>query len=339
VWLARVSDTVRRVADRAGHAAQAAQAAVPEVVSTASHTVMSAAGAGGGFGERVIAAGMTLIVAGGVTVGAATIVKDRADPDRGVRAEAPVVAPAPAPEPTELVNPKPRPSFDDVAPKEAQGPPEILDEPVVTEPSAEEEAEAEEETTAPVAESPSPEPTEEPSPEPTEEPSPSPTVPPPAPAWTGAFGIGWQSEDLCGCGSALTQAAWSVTGGLLTPEGAVHIVQTLRGPATDAEGDAAWAVSAQVTADLRQAGGDVLVSFTLQRRGVKTRFSATGFATEISGDLRAGEPVSYTFGGTYTIVGAGLEESPIRTSGSLSARIVVWTDGATPVVTQISLIP
>jgi hypothetical protein len=76
VWLLRIADGLRRVGDRLGHSAQLAQVAVPEAVSstvgTAAAPVVSS-----GVGERVVAAGMTLLLAGGVTVGAAKIVKDR----------------------------------------------------------------------------------------------------------------------------------------------------------------------------------------------------------------------------------------------------------------------
>jgi hypothetical protein len=299
---------------------------VPDVASAASSTIVSASGAG--LGERVLAAGMTLLVAGGVTVGAATIVKDRGNEEPAVRVQAAApVADVPAPEPKvgDL-----QPNLDQVPPKEAQGPPEVSEEPVLVEPSPEEEA---------PTESPPPESTPEPSPEPTQDPSPEPPPEPLPPAWTGAFGIGWSSEDLCGCGPGVQLVSTTSDGGLLLPQGAVRIVQKIRGAASDAEGDAAWAVSGEILSDLRQAGGDVSVWFTLERDGVKTRFVATGFATEITGDLAAGEPVGYTFTGEYSIVGAGPETSPIQPSGALSVRLVVWSDGSTPVLTQVSLIP
>lgn len=326
LWLARLADTARRVADRAAHAAQAAQAAAPEVVSSAASSTVVSAG-GSGLGERVLAAGMTLLVAGGVTVGAATIAKHRGNDDAPVRAEgsAPtVVAPVPDPDVRES-----QPRLDQLPPKEAQGPPEVREDPELVQPTPDEET---------PTEAPPPASTTEPSPEPTQEPPTDPTPVPP-PAWTGSFGIAWTSNDLCGCGPALALLSSTSEGGLVLPEGAVQIVQTVRGAATDAEGDPAWLVSAEVRFDLRQAGGDVAVSFTLERRGVKTRFIATGFATEIAGDLAAGEAVSYAFAGDYTIVGPGAETSPIRTSGSFRARVVVWTDGSTPVLTQISLVP
>jgi hypothetical protein len=207
----------------------------------------------------------------------------------------------------------------------------VSEDPVLVQPSPAEEA---------PTESPPPESAPEPSPEPTQDPSPEPPSEPALPpAWTGSFGIAWASEDLCGCGPGVELVSSTSEGGLLLPEGAVRIVQTIRGAAADAEGDPAWLVSAEVGFDLRQAGGDVALSFTLQREGVKTKFVATGFATQISGDLAAGESVSYTFAGEYSILGARAETSPIRPSGPFSARVVVWSDGSTPVLTQVSLLP
>ena len=78
LWLARSANGLRRVADRVGFAAQTAQAAVPEAVTS---TVRSTAApvASSGVGERLVAAGMTLLLAGGVTVGAAKIVTHRTE--------------------------------------------------------------------------------------------------------------------------------------------------------------------------------------------------------------------------------------------------------------------
>ena len=79
LWLAHAANGLRRVADRVGFAAQTAQAAAPEAV-TSTVTATAAPVASSGMGERLVAAGMTLLVAGGVTVGAAKIVTDRLVP-------------------------------------------------------------------------------------------------------------------------------------------------------------------------------------------------------------------------------------------------------------------
>ena len=74
VWLLRIADGLRRIGDRLGHSAQMAQVAVPEAVSSTVGTT-AAPVVSSGVGERVVAAGMTLLLAGGVTVGAAKIVR------------------------------------------------------------------------------------------------------------------------------------------------------------------------------------------------------------------------------------------------------------------------
>jgi hypothetical protein len=141
LWLARVGGGVRRVGDRfvqsVGNATQAAQAAAPEALTSA---VSSAAPASASLSERVVAAGMTPLVAGGVTVGAAKIVHDRSGPEpaqvaqaaaavaeasgggtepveeEGPRSErdavevAPAVEPSPSPEPRARRRPSPVPS-------------------------------------------------------------------------------------------------------------------------------------------------------------------------------------------------------------------------------------
>ncbi len=108
LWLVKVADTVQRVADRAGHTFQAAQTAVPEVVTSAATQSVVATTSSSGFGERVIAAGMTLLVAGGVTVGATTIAKHDRDADRqGVRADGLACCGSALATATKVVEPKP----------------------------------------------------------------------------------------------------------------------------------------------------------------------------------------------------------------------------------------
>src|SRR5262245_19930239 len=76
LWAARFVHGLRRVVDRVGIAAQGAQVAAPEAVTSVSSTVTAtAAPAATGVAERVVAAGMTILLAGGVTVGAAKIVR------------------------------------------------------------------------------------------------------------------------------------------------------------------------------------------------------------------------------------------------------------------------
>ena len=83
VWLLRIAGGLRRIGERLGHSAQVAQVAVPEAVSSTVATT-AAPVVSSGVGERVVAAGMTLLLAGGVTVGAAKIVRGgKEDKGRG----------------------------------------------------------------------------------------------------------------------------------------------------------------------------------------------------------------------------------------------------------------
>ena len=161
IWALRMADVVKRVGERAGQAAQAAQVATPEIVTTA---VSSASPTAVSVADRFVAAGMTILLAGGVTVGAVEIAKRHPSRDV-VRAEAPVVAtvaPAapifaePTPEVTEPAD-RPREKEDRGEHSDVEVPPVAVD-PTPTE-------------------EPTPAPTEEPTPSPSEEPSPDPDPP------------------------------------------------------------------------------------------------------------------------------------------------------------------
>jgi hypothetical protein len=128
-------------------------------------------------------------------------------------------------------------------------------------------------------------------------------------------------------------------GDLLPPDGSLQVDQTILGAVTDAEGDAAWLVNADLRADLTRSGGSVVLAFTLEEDGVETPFVARAPVVDVAGDLVKGDPMVFTFAGDYGLVGAGEETSPIKTSGSFWAKLVVWSDGVTPVLTHVTLIP
>ena len=94
VWLLRIAGGLRRIGERLGHSVQVAQVAVPEAVSSTVATT-AAPVVSSGVGERVVAAGMTLLLAGGVTVGAAKIV--RGGKEDGARAVPEAVVSTPDP--------------------------------------------------------------------------------------------------------------------------------------------------------------------------------------------------------------------------------------------------
>jgi RNA polymerase sigma factor (sigma-70 family) len=317
LWLARLGDIMRRAADRAGHAVQAAQAAVPDVVTSASQTVASSVG--GGFGERVVAASMTLLVAGGVTVGAATIVKDRNEGDRVVRTEAPAAVTTPALDPVEVTEREPRPRFDDVAPKEPQGPPEVLEETVVVEPSP---------TVEPpvAAESPTPEPTESPSPEPTEEPSPEPL--PPAPPWT--IGVQtWGSWSLsCDCSRSFNLMSSEVEG---ETSGQVYFVQEVIGEAVGSDGVPAWQLSAVYSGYAEGSQGRFSLFLDVETADGEFRYEAWGVLEDTEPTGVGG--LQHTYKGGYRLVSFrpadGLTEVPaaLPSAGALTAETTWWADG------------
>jgi RNA polymerase sigma-70 factor (ECF subfamily) len=331
LWLAQAAGLVRRAGERVGlsvgHATQAAQVATSEAITS---TVSSAAPAGASLSERVIAAGMTLLVAGGVTVGAAKVVQNRMRPEpAGVAAAAAAaadvsnaVAPEPAPQVGEPPLQSPRPVRDEteIAP--------IAVEPLPT-----------------IEPSPSVEPTVDPSPsvEPTVDPSPSVEPPiavfPPAPAWSGGFAIDWTSEDECGCGPGVALSASQSSGGLLEEGAVLTAIQQIRGAADDAEGDPAWALEADYAVELTQAGGSLQLSFTLEHEGFRTSFSGSASVTEVTGTPGDGEPMVYTLSGSYGLSGGSGDKSPIRTSGGLSIRLSLWADGLTVYGTQFQLRP
>ncbi len=328
LWAGRLAGIARRIADRAGEAAQVGGAeVVTHVTQVAASPVVPVAATG--VGEKILVAGLTLLVAGGVTVGAATVARDRSDRAQPIAAPAaPVVTPAQAEEQEEPAEPA---VAEDAVEKRAKG---------------ERHADAAEEVVPPVVEpspppSEAPSPTAEPSPPPSGEPSPPPTepIPPPsAPGFTGSFAIRWASDDACGCGPALEVVASESQGSLLDG-GTLTLTQTLRGGATDAEGDVAWPLQAEVRASLTATDGTLDMSFTLEREGDLTFFAAVGSVTAVAGDPALGEPLTFAVSGSYFGIGAGQDQSPIRTTGSFSAVLRVWVDGSTAYGLDAMLIP
>jgi RNA polymerase sigma-70 factor, ECF subfamily len=317
LWLVRVVDTIKRVADRAGHTVQAAQVAVPEVVTSAA-TQTVAATSSSGFGERVIAAGMTLLVAGGVTVGATTIAKHDRDADRneGVRAAASPVVVQPSPEPTmQAPEPKPERSVERSRAKEAVGPPLVIEEQEVVESSP---------TVSPLVttETPSPVPTESPSAEPTLEPSPDPVpkVPPP-PAW---------SFDAVGLGAGqFEQTSSKVTG-----RAGQHVIfsETAVAPRSDSTGSRMEWVHVEYWGSMHDSSGMAGLWLWVDTPDGTYRFDGRGTLISVSG--AKGEGVTYEFSGSYVL--AELPDSSVDPAtadalplhgGTFELRLRFWLDG------------
>jgi hypothetical protein len=317
LWLVRVADTVRRVADRAGQTFQAAQTAVPEVVTSAATQSVVATTSSSGFGERVIAAGMTLLVAGGVTVGATTIAKHRGEADReGVRATASPAVVQPSPQPTNVVEPKPERerAIEKSKPKESLGPPLVIKEEVV-EPSP---------TVSPTvaSETPSPVPTESPSPEPTQEPTPDPvpTVPPP-PAW---------SFDTVGLGAGQFERTSSKVSGRAGQQ--VVFSETAVAPRSDSGGSRMEWVHVEYWGSMVDSSGMTGLWLWVDTPDGTYRFDGRGFLTSVSG--AKGEGVTYEFSGSYALAEqqdssvdpATTDALPLH-AGTFVLRLRFWIDG------------
>ncbi len=298
----RLFGLFRRVADRATEAGQQITASPAATAAASSAAVPVAASQ---TAERVVAAAVTLLVAGSVTVGAATLTHRKAEPPP-TRSPA-AVAPAPS-QPT-------------LAPavRSAQAPGLLVKGPKVHRravggPSG----------------TPSPDPSGTPSPDPSGTPSPDPsgTPPPipPAPDWSGSFKVDWTSQDECGCGSGVSVGSTTVSG-QLTDGSALDVDQSFQGAALDAEGDAAWAVSAEYQAHLLTDGGTVTIVFILGSGDDTHQYVMSASSPAIGGTPGDGNPVVYTFSGSYSDAGANSETSPIPVQGSVQLRLSVWGDG------------
>ena len=310
LWLARLGNGVRRVVDRVAVATHVAQVAAPEAVT--STVSASAAPATSGVGERLVAAGMTLLLAGGVTVGAVKVVNGSGD-KAADRVEAETVAVGDALIPTvpgdradEWVTDKIRESGHQIQ----------AEPPVVTEPSP---------IPAPDP-SPSPdvgpvvEPAPDPAPSPDPIPSPSPT-PPPIPAWDMVFSSDVSSEETCDCPTARSIRT-KVDG---TPGEDVTWYQLAWGPVLDGEGDVAWSVAIEHRATVRADGGTMDVRFTIRTQ--EGSFLYTGIAA-LSQTARNDEGgYSYRFVGSFRARTAIPEEAVAPRNGQLTAQVDLWTDG------------
>jgi len=305
----KAAGVARRFADKATHVGQVAQVTAPEIV-TGSATV--AAPVSSGLAERAVAAGVTLLLAGGVTVGAVTATRDRG-PER--------------PEPKiALAAPQARPdrAADDLAttvPSIPVEPEEKADKgrhesPNVQVPDPEPTPEPTDEPTPEPTDEPTPEPTDEPTPDPTDEPTPPPVSAPPA--WSFDFRTGATSSDRCGCsGTSIPQQ--SVRGTL--PD--VSFSAAVNGVALDASGASAWSVATDLSGSASPSGGSISVSFLLGAGGTTTGYVAT--ASLLSAEGTGTQPVLYRFSGSYAPNGDVPEGRP--TGGSMTVTVGIWPDG------------
>lgn len=296
----RFTGWIRRIADHAQDVGRSAAAVSPTVTAAASSPVIQAAASE--TGQKLAAAGMTILVAGGMTLGGMGLIHRRTQP-----------SPVPPPAPLVVAAPLAR-----VAPTHPSAPARRVT------PRHHRQANAG---------APAPQPSGTPTPDPSQTPPPSPggTPPPPVvappPAWAGAFGIDWTSQDGCGCGSGLS-ADPATTAGHISDSTGVSVAQSFQGAALDAEGDAAWALSAAYDAHLQADGGNVSLTFWLGSGDARTQYAMVTSSPVIQGTAGDGKPMDYEFSGTYSLVGANGDMSPIPLQGAADLHLSVWGDGS-----------
>jgi RNA polymerase sigma factor (sigma-70 family) len=298
LWLARSGDVLRRVADRVGFAAQSAQATVPEAVT--STVTATAAPATSGVTERLVAAGVTLLLAGGVTVGAAKIVTGRPDEPAD---RASVIAPAP------------------VVTKHRKEPPTKDASAVFTDARfRDDEVKAE----PPIAVEPSPSPVAEPSPEPDPSPSPEaepppeeePPPPPPAPAWSLSLdsSIALGSIDFRRVSSRI----------IGNPARSFAFSETVEGSPT-AEGAPVQRVYVEYRGWVRNDEGSVVLLMFVDTTLGRYRYDATGVLESVSEP--ADGRVSYVFTADYSRTDGPIGDEAVPSQGTARVAISFWPDG------------
>jgi hypothetical protein len=314
IWMLRVADGARKIVDKVGgHATQVSQAATPELVTTAASSPASVSAAAS-MTERVVAAGMTILVAGGVTMGAATIVKSRGDREQGNRV-APVVASPAAPqtEASEVLAPVVAPS-----PEEQPRVKPSQEEPVEEEPASVVDPPVDD-----PAASPSPDASPSADPSPTDEPSPSPSPegPPPAPAWTYALTASTESVDSCECEE--TRLASSHVS--RDQEGNVAFSAVVTGGALDAVGDPTWPYYVLQEATITPEGGHLQLRFGLTSAAGRFLYGGEAALVE-SVELEDGSRI-FTFEGTYDLLNPQLAAAGLPQTGIFTATVGIWTNG------------
>jgi RNA polymerase sigma factor (sigma-70 family) len=320
LWLAHAVHGFRRVAERLGHAAQGAQAAVPEAVtSTVSATASAAPNVTTGLSERLVAAGMTLLLAGGVTVGAVKVV-NRSSDETADRVGADAIA-----------------ASDTLIP--ATRADDREDQPIIDgNPEHQRPIQGE----LPVVIDPSPSPAPDPSPSPDvgpvveagSEPGPSSDAeprPPPPPAWDMEFASDVSSDETCGCSTP--QLLRTRDSG--TPGKDVSWYQYAWGPVLDADGDVAWSVRIKHWATVQADVGTMDIEFTI--RADEGAFLYRGIADLSEATPNDGGGYRYSFVGSFNTTTSIPEGARVPRQGDLTAEVALWTDG-TPYLGSFALI-
>jgi RNA polymerase sigma factor (sigma-70 family) len=307
LWLVQAGHGFRRVAERLGHATQVAQAAAPEAVtSTLSASASAAPAVTTGIGERLVAAGVTLVLAGSVTVGAVKVVNrsgdgaaDRAGADAVVVSDASLTATVPD-------DGGDRPLFDKN--------PEPMEQ-LPTEPSV-----AIEPSPAPAAEpSPQPSPEPEPSLSPPADPPPEETPPPPpaAPAWSlslessiplGAFDYERVSSRIIG-----------------NPGKSFAFSETVEGSPTS-EDVLVQRVYLVYRGSARRDGGSLDLLMFIDTALGRYRYDASGPLESVTATDDGA--VSYVYTADYARTDGPVADEAVPNQGAARLTISFWPDGA-----------
>jgi hypothetical protein len=296
---------LRKVGDRLAHSAYVAQAAVPEAVSSTVGTT-AAPVVSSGVGERVVAAGMTLLLAGGVTVGAAKIVRG-GNEDKAVARAVAVASASPTPDTSKVKATPPtgdHPVFDAGRTGDAgdlRAEPPIVDDP---EPS-------------PVVET---SPSVDPSPSPVADPSPEPSIepPPPAPEWTMSFG-----SDLLGDTSWLSLVSETVHG---EPGEAVRYSQTVTGSLVGSK-RVLTRINLEYWGSVQGKAGDTELRLFLDAPDGSYEYRASTSLESVN--LAQDGSAVYRFRGSYARTTAPVAAGAIMPQdGSFTLTPNFWSDGS-----------
>jgi RNA polymerase sigma factor (sigma-70 family) len=309
-WLLRGFEGARKVVDRVGgHVTQVAQAATPEVVS--SSAASPAAAVVTSVSERVVAASMAVLLAGGVTVGAATLAThNRSDREKASQASTVAAPPVQAPE-TAPVAPPVRP-VRQVRPKHHHKVVPVI--PAEEVPATTDDQTSEGDTTVPVVPA-------DPSPTPD---SNVPPPPPPAPAWGFAFRFlgPIQTEPCSTCDIAPTLESSNLEGKL---GGDVSFSQVMKGAVTDAQGESAWPFYLEQSGTVDPSSGQLDYKFVVSSADGPLWYEGSAFLA--SSTLSKNGSMTYRFVGGYSL---RADQEPSMTApvqGRLVSTIEVWSDG------------
>lgn len=309
----RLFGFLRRAADRAGEAGQAA-ASSPALTAVASSPTLATASTP--VADRVVAATVTLLVAGSVGLGAVAVTRHRDE----AKPKTAVVAPSP------VTEGKAAPADPIAGDRKVKGQGLALGPPVTVPAPGDGTEPATSPSAVPPADTPSPPPSD-PSP-----PPPSDSPPPTPPAW--AFTFTPPAVLLKGCGACTFDARLvdsRITGNAAETLG---FRQVIDGRAVDPEGGVPWKLYMEYQGETTIAWGSATFTFYLDTAdGGHYAYQAETQLAEAK-VLEDGS-TSFTFHGPYALLGDAPGQAP--KSGELTATFVFWTDGTSWSSSEITL--